>query len=107
MSLRKISLALFILIFFSSMFQLTVKNKINELYSDISLLNEDIKLYQREIQELEIKHYNLYSPQRLYEMAKDLDFIRVEQRVEKDNLLQPYDMSKLDDIVPEVLGYGK
>ena len=107
MSLKKISLSLFISILLVSMFQLTVKNEINKLDIDISLINKEVKIVERELQELEIKHHNLYSPQRLFELAKDLDFIRIEQRLEKDNLLQPYDMKMLQEIAPQILGYGK
>ena len=107
MSFKKISLSLFISIFLVSMYNLTVKNEINKLYTDITLLNEDVKFYQRELEELKIIHHNLYSPQKLFELANDLDFIRIEQRVEKDNLLQPYDMTMLEEIEPQILGYGK
>jgi len=107
MSLKKISLSLFISILLVSMFHLTVKNEINKLDIDISLINKEVKIFERELQELEIKHHNLYSPQRLFELAKDLDFIRIEQRLEKDNLLQPYDMKMLQEIAPQILGYGK
>ena len=107
MSFKKASFSLFISAFLITMLHVAVKNEINKLYTDINSLNEDIKLYQRELEELEIKHYNLYSPQRLFELAKDLEFIRVEQRVEKENLLQPYDLSLLDEIAPQILGYWK
>ena len=107
MSFKKISLSLFISIFLVSMYNLTVKNEINKLYTDITLLNEDVKFYQRELEELKIIHHNLYSPQKLFELANDLDFIRIEQRIEKDNLLQPYDMTMLEEITPQILGYGK
>ena len=107
MSFKKISLSLFISIFLVSMYNLTVKNEINKLYTDITLLNKDVKFYQRELEELKIIHHNLYSPQKLFELANDLDFIRIEQRIEKDNLLQPYDMTMLEEITPQILGYGK
>jgi len=107
MSFKKASISLFISAFIITMLHVAVKNEINKLYTDINSLNEDVKLYQRELEELEIKHHNLYSPQRLFELAKDLEFIRVEQRIEKENLLQPYDLSMLDEIAPQILGYGK
>ncbi len=107
MSFRKISIALFFCIFLVSTTKLFVMIRINEISVDIVKLNEDIKFYENEIEELEVLHYNLYSPQRMFELAKEFNFIRVERRIEKDDLLRPYDMSKVEEINPEILGFKK
>ena len=104
MSFKKISLSLFVSIFIVSLFQLSVKNEINVLSSEIY---EEINFYEKELQQLEVAHRNLYSPKKLFELAKQLSFVRIEKRVERNNLLQPYDMSKLKEIRPEVFGFSK
>tara|TARA_B110000263_G_scaffold184760_1_gene162307 strand:- start:78 stop:401 length:324 start_codon:yes stop_codon:yes gene_type:complete len=107
MSFKKISLSMFISIFIISIFQISVKNEINVLSSEIHLINEKINYYEKELQQLEAKHHNLYSPKKLFELAKELNFVRVEKQVERTNLLQPYDMSKLKEIRPEFFGFSK
>ena len=107
MSFRKISLSLFVFIFIVTLFQLSVKNEINVLSSEIYHINEEINFYEKELQQLEVAHRNLYSPKKLFELAKQLSFVRIEKRVERNNLLQPYDMSKLKEIRPEVFGFSK
>ena len=107
MNLKKVSMYLFISIFLVSATKLFVMIKINELSSDVSQLNDNIKFYQKEIQELKIEHHNLYSPQRIFELAKEHGFVRVERRIEKNGLLRPYDMSKVEEINPDVLGFNK
>tara|TARA_B100000131_G_C18114701_1_gene610867 strand:+ start:2344 stop:2667 length:324 start_codon:yes stop_codon:yes gene_type:complete len=107
MSLRKASRYLFVSIFIVCAAKLFVMIKINELSSEVSQLNEEIKLHEKEIQELQVEHHNLYSPQRIFELAKEYDFVRVERRIEKNGLLRPYDMSKVEEINPDVLGISK
>ena len=107
MSFKKISLSMFISIFIISIFQISVKNEINVLSSEIHLINEKINYYEKELQQLKAKHHNLYSPKKLFELAKELNFVRVEKQVERTNLLQPYDMSKLKEIRPEFFGFSK
>ena len=41
------------------------------------------------------------------ELSKEYDFVRVERRIEKNGLLRPYDMSKVEEINPDVLGFNK
>jgi len=107
MSFKKISFSVFLSIFIISLFQLSVKNEINVLSSEIYLINEEINHYEKELQQLAAEHRNLYSPKKIFELAKQLNFVRVEKRVERNNLLQPYDMSKLKEIKPEVFGFSK
>ena len=107
MNLKKVSMYLFISIFLVSATKLFVMIKINELSREVSQLNEEIKFHEKEIQELQVEHHNLYSPQRIFELAKEYDFVRVERRVEKNGLLRPYDMSKVEEINPDVLGFNK
>ena len=107
MSFKKISFSVFVSIFIISLFQLSVKNEINVLSREIYNINEEINFYEKELQHLAAEHRNLYSPKKLFELAKQLNFVRVEKRVERNNLLQPYDMSKLKEIRPEVFGFSK
>ena len=107
MNLKKASMYLFVSIFLVSATKLFVMIKINELSSEVSQLNDNIKFYQKEIQELKVEHHNLYSPQRIFELSKEYDFVRVERRIEKNGLLRPYDMGKVEEINPGVLGFNK
>tara|TARA_B100000902_G_scaffold388743_1_gene434872 strand:- start:8 stop:331 length:324 start_codon:yes stop_codon:yes gene_type:complete len=102
-----ITRVIFIFVFLSVSIPLLLNIKINELSNNISEINNEILVLEREKAVVNLKHSEVFSIGNIENLSKKHSYVRLDISQKINKLEIPYKMNKEDNRYITILGYSR